>query len=112
MKVFILPEVQQYFYELSYILYEKDYFGSLEKSEQYVEELVYDIKENLPTKRHKPAPKYFDRYGKNMKYASFKKNRHTTWYAFFKIYEENGQTFYLVRYISNNHVIAQYLQVS
>jgi hypothetical protein len=109
MNVLILPEVRQYFYELSYILYEKDYFSFLDKSEQYVEELIRDIQENLPTKRHKPAPNHFDKYGKTMKYASFKKNRHTTWYAFFKTYEDNGQTFYLVRYIANNHVIAQYL---
>ena len=109
MNVFILPEVRQYFYELSYILYEKDYFSFLDKSEQYVEELIRDIQENLPTKRHKPALNHFNEYGKNMKYASFKKNRRTTWYAFFKTYRKDGETFCLVRYIANNHVIAQYL---
>jgi len=50
-----------------------------------------------------------DKYGKGMKYASFRKNRRTTWYAFFKKYEKNGETFYLVRYIANNHSIAHYL---
>jgi len=52
---------------------------------------------------------YFDIFGKGMKYASFKKSRYTTWYVFFKTYEENGKTIYLVRYIANNHTIAQYL---
>ena len=112
MNVLFLPEVQKYYDHLERILYEKGYFSYPASSKKYVKDLIDGIRKNLPTKRHKPAPKYFDRYGKNMKYASFKKNRHTTWYAFFKIYEENGQTFYLVRYISNNHVIAQYLQVS
>ena len=107
--VIILPEVQQYFRELSYILYEKDYFGFLEASEKYVEELVYDIKTTLPICLHKPAPKHFDRYGKGMYYASFRKNKNTQWYVFFRIYIENGETFYQVRYIANNHTVAQYL---
>jgi len=33
--------------------------------------LLEDIKINLPEKLHKPAPKYFDKYGKNMEYAVF-----------------------------------------
>jgi len=109
MKVLILPEVRQYFYELSYILYEKDYFGFIDSSEKYIEDLVTDIKTNLPTMQHKPAPKYFDRYGKGMYYAVFKKNKNTQWYVFFRIYRENRELIYQIRYIGNNHVIAQYL---
>jgi len=74
MKVIALPEVQQYLKKLSYILYEKDYFGFLDSSERYVEELFEDIKTNLPIKQHNPAPKYFDKYGKGLYYASFNKN--------------------------------------
>lgn len=33
----------------------------------------------------------------------------TQWYVFFTKYQDNGETIYLVRYISNNHVIAKYL---
>ena len=109
MNVLFLPEVQEYYDELEHILYEKGYFSFPASSKKYVKDLIDDIRANLPTKRHKPAPNHFNKYGKNMKYASFKKNRHTTWYAFFKTYEKNGETFYLVRYIANNHVIAQYL---
>jgi len=109
MMVLILPEVRQYFYELSYLLYQKNYFGFLDASERYVEELVLDITNNLPTKLHKPAPEYFNKYGRNMKYASFIKNKRTTWYAFFTKYNLNGKIIYLVRYIANNHTVAQYL---
>ena len=109
MNVTILPKVLDYLEKLVIILYEKEYFCFLETSRIYVKELLIDIKTNLPIKQHKPAPARFDKYGKGMKYASFRKNRHTTWYAFFKTYEKNGETFYLVRYIANNHVIAQYL---
>jgi hypothetical protein len=109
MKVYTTSEVKQYFNDLITILYEKEYFSYEETAKKYVDELLDDIIANLPTKRHKPAPKRFDKYGKGMKYAAFKKNKRTTWYAFFKTYEENGETIYLVRYIANNHIIAQYL---
>ena len=109
MNVIFTPKVLLYFEKLIITLYDKEYFSFLETSKKYVEELVDDIKTNLSTKRHKPAPVYFDKFGKGMKYASFKKSRHTTWYVFFKTYEENGKEIYLVRYIANNHTIAQYL---
>jgi hypothetical protein len=109
MKVLTTPEVRQYFKELSHILYKKDYFGCLEYAERYVEDLFFDIKTNLPVRLHKSAPEYFDKYGKGMYYASFRKNKQTTWYAFFTKYNENGDTVYLVRYIANNHTVAQHL---
>ena len=109
MNVLFSPAVQDYYYELESILLEKGYFGYRKNADKYVEDLFLEIEANLPAKLHRSAPKYFDKYGKNMKYASFKKSEHIIWYAFFKTYEENGKTFYLVRYIANNHVIAQYL---
>ena len=109
MDVIFTPKVLSYFENLIIILYDKEYFSFLETSKKYVEDLIDDIKSNISTKQHKPAPRHFDKYGKGMKYASFKKSKHTTWYVFFKTYEENGNTIFLVRYIANNHVIAQYL---
>ena len=109
MKVILLPETLEYFENLMIILYEKGYFGFKNSSQKYVIELVRDIKTNLPIKLRKPVPKYFDRYGKNMEYASFPKNKHTTWYVFFTVYWENNEEIYLVRHIANNHTVAQYL---
>ena len=109
MNVIILPEVLDYLEDLVIILYEKEYFSFLETAKNYVREMLTDIKTTLPEKRHRSAPKYYEKYGKDMKYASFRKNRRTTWYAFFKTYEENGETFYLVRYIGNNHREAHHL---
>jgi len=60
--VIILPEVQHYFRELSYILYEKDYFGFLDASGKYVEELVYDIKTTLPIRFPKAFRQIRKRY--------------------------------------------------
>ena len=109
MNVIFTHKVLLYFEDLVITLYDKGYFCFLETSKNYVDELVEDIKKELPTKRHKPAPARYDKYGKGLKYASFRKNRHTTWYAFFKTYKKNGETFYLVRYIGNNHTEAHHL---
>ena len=109
MRVLATPEVLEYIETLVPILYENGYFRFEDSARKYVKDLYNDIKINLPTKLHKSAPKYFDRYGKNMKYASFIKNKHTTWYAFFNKYKENGEIIYMVRYIANNHTIGQYL---
>ena len=111
MSVKFIPEVLDYFEELMIILYEKGYFSLEDSAQKYVIDLVSDIKVNLPIRSHKPAPIYFERYGKNMKYAGFKKNKRTTWYAFFNTYkdENTGENIYLVRYIANNHTVAQHL---
>ena len=109
MKVIILPEVYDYFEDLMEILYQREYFGFRKSAREYVVELLDDIKINLPKVQHKQAPLYFNKYGKNMCYATFRKNKQTAWYAFFAKYNENGDTVYLVRYIANNHTVAQYL---
>jgi len=71
--------------------------------------VIFNIEKDLPLCLHKPAPAYFDKYGKNMKFTWFRKNKNTIWYVFFETYWENGETIYLVRYVANNHTIAQYL---
>jgi len=109
MKVLVTSEVQAYMNRLVKILYEMGYFPFEHTAQKYVKELYDDIKINLPSKRHKPAPPYYNRYGKGLYYAVFKKNRRTSYYAFFSKYNDSGQTIYLVCYIGNNHTDAQHL---
>ena len=109
MKIVAIPKVQQYLESLKKILFEDEYFGFEDTAQKYVDDLFEDIKTNLPTHQHKPAPKYFDKYGKGMYYAVFRKSKNTQWYVFFIPYKEKGETIFLIRYIANNHVIAQYL---
>ena len=109
MNIYIIPEVKEYLNNHVAILYEKEYFGFEDAAIKYVDEQLDDIIANLPTKQHKPAPKHFNKYGKGMYYARFRKNRQTTWYAFFSKYMEKKETFYVIRYIANNHTVAQYL---
>src|SRR5690606_4025388 len=110
MKILFLPEVEEYLFELIEILYYKEYFGFKESAINYVEELEHSIRVNLADKIKRPAPPYFNRYGKKMLYAVFEKNKATQWYVFFNVYQEqNGQLVFLIRFISNNHRIAQFL---
>ena len=109
MRVIILPEVLDYFEDLMEILYQKQYFGFRQSARNYVKELATEIRTNLHKLPHKPAPAHFDRYGKEMDYATFRKNKNTSWYAFFTSYEVENEVIYLVRYVANNHTVAQYL---
>ena len=109
--VIALPEVRLYLTDLIRILFEKGYFSFEDNAVEYVISLISEIEKDLPTKVRKPAPTYFSRYGEGLFYSSFRKNRETVWYIFFSIhYDEilDTETF-LIRYISNNHVVAKHL---
>ena len=108
-KVLFLPEVVDQFLEIAEVLYNQGYFGYGEYAIEYSEQLFKDIQMHLPIKVKKDAPPYFDRYGKGLVYSLFPKNHHTTWYVFYSIYQIEGHTTYLVRYIGNNHIIADKL---
>jgi len=109
MKVIFLPEVREYFDFLADKLFQKEYFVFEENARKYAKELFDDIEENLPNHWKKPAPKTFEKLGKDMYYSGFRSNKKTTWYAFFTKYEENGEEVYLVRHIENNHTVAHLL---
>ncbi|MCL2040507.1 MAG: hypothetical protein FWG84_00515 [Bacteroidales bacterium] len=109
MKIIVTSKVYEYLENLVIILYENEYFGFKDSAKKYVDDLYDDIITNLPAHTKKPAPRYFDKYGKGLYYATFKKNKNTQWYAFFRIYEERGELIYQIRYITNNHTVAQYL---
>jgi len=109
MKVIAIPKVQQYLEDLKKILFEEEYFGLEESAIKYVNDLFDDISTTIHIRTHEPAPKYFDKYGKNLEYAVFRKNKRTSWYVFFRVYKINDEEIYQVRYIANNHTVAQYL---
>ena len=110
-QIITVQEVRSYFNDLIPTLHKNDYFGFEDGARKYVKDLFNDIKQNLPNKLRKPSPKHFEKYGKNIYYASFKKSKHTTWYVFFTIHydEINDIQIFLIRYISNNHMISKYL---
>ena len=109
MNVYTLPEVKQYLNDLITILYDNGYFIFRESAKKYVAELLDDIITKLPTQLKRPAPNYFaNRYGKGLYYAVFPKSKRTQWYVFFRMYKKDGELYYQVRHIANNHTAAQY----
>ena len=109
MKVLFLPEVVDQFLELADILYEKGYLGFKDTALEYSEQLFRDIQTNLPIKIRKGASAYFERFGKDLFYSAFPRNKHTIWYVFYSVHIVEGETVYLVRHLTNNHVIAHQL---
>ncbi len=93
-----------FFDDLFDVLIEKGYFSFYETSAQYIEELVAFIEQNIHTLQSRTAPPYFSKYGRNMLYISYNRNRQTTWYIFYEKYDQ----YYYVRHITNNHVEGQY----
>ena len=110
MNVWALPEVIEELENLMDILYENGYFSFEQASIDYIVDLFEDIKEKLPTRLKKKAPKYFENlYGKGLYYAVFPRSKRTQWYVFFRMYKKDGELHYQVRSISNNHTVAQFL---
>jgi hypothetical protein len=109
MRIKFTPEALEYFKELSTVLYEEEYFGFEDSALKYVDTLVREIIENLPKKQKRIAPPYFEKYGEKLLFSTFRKNKNTQWYVFFNLYEDEEGFICLIRYISNNHLIAQYL---
>lgn len=89
-------------------LVEKNYFSDEEYSVQYVREILNYFQLNLCELKAIEAPASFERYcidTKSLKYVRYRRNAHTTWYAFF----EDLEQIYSVVYIANNHQIGHKL---
>lgn len=89
---------------LSEILIDKEYHSFVETADNYIDDIVAFILSHIHIFPHKRAPSYFSKYGKNLYYIFYNRNKNTTWYIFF----EKCQNQYLIRHISNNHVVGQY----
>jgi len=85
--------------ELIDILIEKEYFSYYESSVQYIEDLVYYVEKNISLLHHKKAPVYFSKYGSELFYITYQRNKQTTWYILF----QKSKQSYFIRHIINNH---------
>ena len=85
--------------ELTNILIDKGYFSFYEYSAQYIEDLVSYVNSNIALQYHKKAPIYFSKYGTDLFYITYQRNKQTTWYILFQKMEHC----YFIRHITNNH---------
>jgi hypothetical protein len=103
-QIVFLPEFINYLDELSFILYESEYFGFKDSAKKYTDKIFNFCQLHVGVSVGKKAPAYFNHYGINMKYITYKPNKQTSWYIFYQQYKNK----YIVRYITNNHVSARY----
>ena len=104
MKILYLPEVEIYLFDLIELLFSKNYFSFPEQAIDYVFKIRQYIESSITIAYKRKAPPYFSRYGESMSYFVYKANTNTSWYIFF---QQKADT-YLIRYITNNHMAAQY----
>jgi len=100
MKVAYHPLVIDFLEQLTFALYEEQYFGFYETACDYVDKMIDYVSSNIHKSQHHKAPTYFNSHAKNMLFITYQPNKQTTWYIFFNINDNR----YLVRYITNNHV--------
>jgi hypothetical protein len=108
MKVKYSKLVLKYLEDLVDILIEKDYFSFYDSAAKYVDDIFNEIETTIHLKIKHKAPEYFSKYGQNMFYFSYNRNKQTTWYIFFTIHGKNKNQ-YLIQYITNNHSEGQYI---
>lgn len=100
------PIVIEYFYHLLDILLEKEYFSFEDTAINYVDEIHNFVRTKIHTAPKRTAPARFHKYGKNLKYTTYKKSKRTTWYIFFTQKDNR----YIIKHITNNHVSAQHIR--
>jgi len=105
--------VKLLFFELIDTLYQKEYFGFLDETKEYVSDIEQYFKTEIP-KLHrlglsKQAMPYFKKYGKNLFLTAYRRTKtRTTWYAFYEIF--GGEYFKVVHIINNHTEEAAYIE--
>ena len=96
-KITYKNHILDYFDDLVYLLFKKEYFSYQENADKYLEKLVEFVFLNIrkfPQRKTPQALKYL-----GSQYIFYKSNKRTTWYVFF---EKSGDD-YLITGILNNH---------
>ena len=92
-------------------LVEQGYFGEEDYAIMYMRDIFRHFALNLQNSVSVAAPEYFNRYGvdgKTLYYVRYRKNAHTTWYAFY----EELENVYSIVYLANNKLIGHLLDIS
>jgi hypothetical protein len=97
-------EVDTFLQKLVYILFENHYFSFRDVAQAYVDKISFFAEEYVGVLNGKDAPLHFVQCGHDLKYITYRANKTTLWYIF---YRQQGNKF-VVCHITNNHVAAKY----
>jgi hypothetical protein len=106
MSVLFTLESNQYIKDLLDVLINKQYFSYSNDAKEYIDKLLFHCYNYIPILPGKKAPERFKRYGRDLRYITYRPNRQTTWYIF---YQQRNDVF-VVTYITNNHVNAHHIR--
>jgi hypothetical protein len=98
-KIIFENSVLEYFDNLVFTLFEKEYFGFAESAQEYVDKIVNFTVSGISSFPHKKSPHSLRYLGSN--YIFYKTNFRTTWYIFFEKRNQN----YLITGILNNYCL-------
>jgi hypothetical protein len=101
-RIITTDDVKIFLEELFNILLEKQYFSCQKNARTYVDRLIHYTEQYIGIISEKNAPPYFNRYGINLKYITYRANKTTSWYIFY----QRQDNVFLIRHITNNHVAA------
>ena len=107
MKVVYTEYSRKYLSDLVDILYDENYFSFESAAVEYVNSLTIEMETTIHIKPKHKATHHFSRYGKDLWYVAYPKNKRTTWYFFFTYHPDND--IYFIKYITNNHVAGHLL---
>jgi hypothetical protein len=93
-EVILLLNVRDRLEDLIKILYDKEYFGFLNSSIEYVDYL-YDFIYTIPVQKFRKTKNPIQ----GQYYCKYRHNRQTTWFFTFDIRDDR----FLIRYVINNH---------
>ena len=91
-------------------LVKQKYFSEEDYAVDYMREIFRYFSLNLQNSISVKAPAYFEKYkvdGKELYYVRYRKNTHTTWYAFY----EELENVYSIVYLANNSLIGHRLDI-
>ncbi len=106
MKVAFHPNTITYTSKLVDILCQKHYFSYPDSAIEYVYRLKTFCEVYIPLLPGKKAPERFKKYGRDLRYLTYRPNKQTTWYLFY--IQKNDR--FIVTYITNNHVNAHHIR--
>ena len=92
-------------------LVEQGYFGEEDYAVMYMRDIFRYFAFNLQYSVSVEVPAYFNRYcvdGRELHYVRYRKNAHTTWYAFY----EELENVYSIVFLANNKLIGHLLDIS
>jgi hypothetical protein len=105
-EIVFAKDAQIFLVNLLKILVEKGYYSFIDQADLYVFRMILYARKHIGILTEKDAPPYFNRYGSNLKYITYKANKTTSWYLFY----QQRDNIFLIRHITNNHVVAQYFE--